>query len=91
MESTRLRELTHASHVYYKLRAYCRNGGYPIKGIDTSFGNTQINSFNSRNGGYPIKGIDTFFSSSLASSFFGRNGGYPNKGIGACVAFPIRT
>ena len=35
MERTRLRELTHLSRYHQYLTILCRNGAYPIKGIDT--------------------------------------------------------
>ena len=36
MESTRLRELTHLLPSVHPLALMCRNGEYPIEGIDTS-------------------------------------------------------
>ena len=60
MERTRLRELTHCGFIdNYDVIICCRNGAYPIKGIDTSPYDKGAFIIVSRNGAYPIKGIDT--------------------------------
>ena len=37
IERTRLRELTHYRFLWNSLKYVCRNGAYPIKGIDTRY------------------------------------------------------
>ena len=83
MERTRLRELTHSSRVEGGIAPLCRNGAYPIKGIDTVLRSPfflsylQVEMERTR-----LRELTRIYIHTISFWLYdGRNGAYPIKGI----------
>ena len=81
MERTRLRELTHTVGCCRTTWHLCRNGAYPIKGIDTCYRSIIIIHKYVEMERTRLRELTPYFNAISVDNSVSRNGAYPIKGI----------